>query len=402
MDGSVKQEDVSENMFLLDPKNESAMVPKGSDDLSLNPSLSQLETSSRSSARPITDLGQQKLINLNGDEEIREQQIYDLMDTQIASNDDSQVGVETTIKAITGDSIHAILPPSTSNIKLVIATIASQSPDESDDETLPQSIDSDTSKKEDVTIAEDKATPAIQNPETSRETDSDTIPTEVTVPNMEPVIVTASPRDETQILLVSIPVMEEEHEQLKNGLYAPPLDNTLVVSSDPPLSPPQSDIEMPDDVGHSPDQTEHPEAGNSTNDDERFFLEKNGVIDVHGISRPVDASIPSESQTPCSTVVEAVFTPSASEVASNSDCCGACKRAVPNMGSGARSHIVSTLWIRCDGCKTWYHNVCVQVSEKEVNDIDKYHCSVCVPTLGPTTCELSSILLIMLTNDFFR
>ncbi|KAK6540673.1 JmjC domain-containing histone demethylation protein 1 [Orbilia ellipsospora] len=72
------------------------------------------------------------------------------------------------------------------------------------------------------------------------------------------------------------------------------------------------------------------------------------------------------------------------------DCCAFCRRAVPLVKNGPRSHIVPTLWIQCDGCKKWYHNVCVNVSEKEVNDLDKYHCSNCVPRLGPSTYRRKS------------
>ncbi|KAK6519292.1 JmjC domain-containing histone demethylation protein 1 [Arthrobotrys megalospora] len=72
------------------------------------------------------------------------------------------------------------------------------------------------------------------------------------------------------------------------------------------------------------------------------------------------------------------------------DCCAFCRRAVPLVRTGPRSHIVPTLWIQCDGCKKWYHNVCVNVSEKEVNDLDKYHCSNCVPRLGPSTYRRKS------------
>ncbi|KAK6348674.1 JmjC domain-containing histone demethylation protein 1 [Orbilia javanica] len=72
------------------------------------------------------------------------------------------------------------------------------------------------------------------------------------------------------------------------------------------------------------------------------------------------------------------------------DSCAFCRRAVPLVRTGPRSHIVPTLWIQCDGCKKWYHNVCVNVSEKEVNDLDKYHCSNCVPRLGPSTYRRKS------------
>ncbi|KAF3941511.1 hypothetical protein ABW19_dt0201437 [Dactylella cylindrospora] len=72
------------------------------------------------------------------------------------------------------------------------------------------------------------------------------------------------------------------------------------------------------------------------------------------------------------------------------DCCALCKRAVPQVKNGPRSHIIPTLWIQCDGCKKWYHNICVNVSEKEVNDLDKYHCSNCVPRRGPSTYRRKS------------
>ncbi|KAF3190017.1 JmjC domain-containing histone demethylation protein 1 [Orbilia oligospora] len=72
------------------------------------------------------------------------------------------------------------------------------------------------------------------------------------------------------------------------------------------------------------------------------------------------------------------------------DSCAFCRRAVPLVRTGPRSHIVPTLWIQCDGCKKWYHNVCVNVSEKEVNDLDKYHCSDCVPRLGASTYRRKS------------
>ncbi|KAK6502031.1 JmjC domain-containing histone demethylation protein 1 [Arthrobotrys musiformis] len=72
------------------------------------------------------------------------------------------------------------------------------------------------------------------------------------------------------------------------------------------------------------------------------------------------------------------------------DSCAFCRRAVPLVRTGPRSHIVPTLWIQCDGCKKWYHNICVNVSEKEVNDLDKYHCSNCILRLGPSTYRRKS------------
>ncbi|KAK6340518.1 JmjC domain-containing histone demethylation protein 1 [Orbilia brochopaga] len=72
------------------------------------------------------------------------------------------------------------------------------------------------------------------------------------------------------------------------------------------------------------------------------------------------------------------------------DCCAECRRAVPQVRTGPRSHIVQTLWIQCDGCKKWYHNVCINATEKELNDLDKYHCEKCVPRLGPSTYRRKS------------
>ncbi|CAI6334997.1 unnamed protein product [Periconia digitata] len=43
-------------------------------------------------------------------------------------------------------------------------------------------------------------------------------------------------------------------------------------------------------------------------------------------------------------------------------------------------------WIRCDGCKEWYHYVCAGFkSEREVRDVDKFYCASCEPKFGKTT-----------------
>ncbi|KAF2687754.1 hypothetical protein K458DRAFT_332081 [Lentithecium fluviatile CBS 122367] len=43
-------------------------------------------------------------------------------------------------------------------------------------------------------------------------------------------------------------------------------------------------------------------------------------------------------------------------------------------------------WIRCDGCKEWYHFVCAGFkSEREVRDVDKFYCAPCRPRFGETT-----------------
>lgn len=43
-------------------------------------------------------------------------------------------------------------------------------------------------------------------------------------------------------------------------------------------------------------------------------------------------------------------------------------------------------WIRCDGCKEWYHYACAGFSsEREVRDVDKFYCEPCRPKFGETT-----------------
>jgi len=43
-------------------------------------------------------------------------------------------------------------------------------------------------------------------------------------------------------------------------------------------------------------------------------------------------------------------------------------------------------WIRCDGCKEWYHFVCAGFqNEREVRDVDKFYCAPCQPKFGETT-----------------
>jgi F-box and leucine-rich repeat protein 10/11 len=46
----------------------------------------------------------------------------------------------------------------------------------------------------------------------------------------------------------------------------------------------------------------------------------------------------------------------------------------------------ATCWIRCDGCKRWFHLSCTEIKdEEEVKNIDKFNCKDCEPTHGPTT-----------------
>ncbi|EPS35587.1 hypothetical protein H072_10981 [Dactylellina haptotyla CBS 200.50] len=115
-----------------------------------------------------------------------------------------------------------------------------------------------------------------------------------------------------------------------------------------------------------------------------------GGINPLDISLSVDEDVAmTDTSKPASTTSKKTQNPT-DEDDTQVDCCASCRRAVPLVRTGPRSHIVPTLWIQCDGCKKWYHNVCVNVSEKEVNDLDKYHCSNCVPRLGASTYRRKS------------
>jgi F-box/leucine-rich repeat protein 10/11 len=46
----------------------------------------------------------------------------------------------------------------------------------------------------------------------------------------------------------------------------------------------------------------------------------------------------------------------------------------------------ATSWIRCDGCKRWFHLSCTEIKdEEEMRNIDKFSCKDCEATHGPTT-----------------
>lgn len=38
----------------------------------------------------------------------------------------------------------------------------------------------------------------------------------------------------------------------------------------------------------------------------------------------------------------------------------------------------------CDACKIWYHCLCVNVDESDVNEIEEYHCKFCSSSKGPS------------------
>src|SRR5690606_3976471 len=47
----------------------------------------------------------------------------------------------------------------------------------------------------------------------------------------------------------------------------------------------------------------------------------------------------------------------------------------------------SMQWVQCDSCKGWHHNKCVGLTKEIVDLIDKYHCMLCEPIKGPSTCK---------------
>lgn len=54
---------------------------------------------------------------------------------------------------------------------------------------------------------------------------------------------------------------------------------------------------------------------------------------------------------------------------------------------GQASGEATLKWIECDNCKRWTHNACVNLSNEEVDSIDKYHCATCEKDKGPSTCK---------------
>ncbi|MBE7179810.1 MAG: hypothetical protein INR71_01145 [Terriglobus roseus] len=43
-------------------------------------------------------------------------------------------------------------------------------------------------------------------------------------------------------------------------------------------------------------------------------------------------------------------------------------------------------WLQCNGCKKWFHFACAGIkNEREVRNIDKFHCKECTPKFGKTT-----------------
>jgi hypothetical protein len=66
--------------------------------------------------------------------------------------------------------------------------------------------------------------------------------------------------------------------------------------------------------------------------------------------------------------------------------CAGCSM-LPN-SLGGDSYLETISWIKCDGCKRWFHYACAGFTEKEVRSVDKFSCTACWEKCGPTTCQL--------------
>jgi len=83
----------------------------------------------------------------------------------------------------------------------------------------------------------------------------------------------------------------------------------------------------------------------------------------------------------------------APETPPSNDLCLVCNSSTfigtePNPIGGQASGEATLKWIECDNCKRWTHNACVNLSNEEVDSIDKYHCASCEKDKGPSTCKL--------------
>ncbi|KAH0562513.1 hypothetical protein GP486_002797 [Trichoglossum hirsutum] len=63
--------------------------------------------------------------------------------------------------------------------------------------------------------------------------------------------------------------------------------------------------------------------------------------------------------------------------------CAGCSM-LPN-SLGGDSYLETISWIKCDGCKRWFHYACAGFTEKEVKSVDKFSCPTCWDKCGPTT-----------------
>lgn len=55
----------------------------------------------------------------------------------------------------------------------------------------------------------------------------------------------------------------------------------------------------------------------------------------------------------------------------------------------------SNVWIRCDACDAWYHAHCLGLDAKECDRIEQYHCPECTTSHGPSTCNMTWLLILL-------
>ncbi|KAL7270459.1 JmjC domain-containing histone demethylation protein 1 [Rhizina undulata] len=65
------------------------------------------------------------------------------------------------------------------------------------------------------------------------------------------------------------------------------------------------------------------------------------------------------------------------------EACATCNSE--NSDNGEKS-----VWIECDGCRTWHHTACVEIPDDIVQKIDKFFCGSCEPIYGPYTLKRTS------------
>ncbi|KAI9767441.1 MAG: JmjC domain-containing histone demethylation protein 1 [Geoglossum simile] len=63
--------------------------------------------------------------------------------------------------------------------------------------------------------------------------------------------------------------------------------------------------------------------------------------------------------------------------------CAGCSM-LPN-SLGGDNYLETISWIKCDGCRRWFHYACAGFTEKEVRSVDKFNCQACWEKCGPTT-----------------
>ena len=79
----------------------------------------------------------------------------------------------------------------------------------------------------------------------------------------------------------------------------------------------------------------------------------------------------------------------------NSDKCPLCITSTSTTTTNLDTSLYDT-WLQCDGCSTWYHAYCVNISKEQCDLIERYHCTLCIQTHGPSTCKMTHVFLFIL------